>query len=383
MKNIVLSLIFLLSTFNLFGQVVYTELPDASNNKRQLKIQLPRNYEKNTEDLYPVIVVFDGDYLFEPVAGIVDYYSYWDDMPDAIVVGINQKDFKLDDFMCDELNGLPSDSGAEFFEFVTFDLFKFLDNNYRTTPFRTIVGHGDSANFLNFYLYQDVPFFNAYISLSPRFTPKMELRLKEQFDVIETDIFYTLATSSEDRKSSRNSIGALHKTLNSISNEMFHYNYSYFENKSHYELVNHAIPGALEHIFMQYKPITKKEYKEDILGYSEGSAYDYLVNKYETILNLYGIDKKIRLNDFNAAEAALKKNEKWDGFELLGKLAKKQYPESMLGLYYTGVYYEKIGEPKKAMKAYQSAYIMEEIGNLKKDDMLHYAEMIKADFGFK
>jgi len=98
---------------------------------------------------------------------------------------------------------------------------------------------------------------------------------------------------------------------------------------------------------------------------------------------LYGLDKQIRINDFNAAEAALKKNEDWEAFKLLGKLAKEEYPETMLGLYYTGVHYEKIGEPKKAIKAYTSAYIMEEIGRLTKDDMLHYAEVIKADFGIK
>lgn len=375
--------ILLCFSFSAFSQAIYTELPGPDGEKRQLKIQLPRNYEANVDTMYPVVVVFDGDYLFEPVAGIIDYYSYWDEMPDVIVVGINQMNTKAEDFSCDEINGLPSESGAAFFEFITYDLFKFLDNNYRTTPFRIIAGHGESANFLNFYLFQEQPFFNAYISLSPNFTPKMELRLKEQFDVLESEIFYSLTTAEEDRKKSKNSIGALHKSLNAISNEKFHYNYNYYKKKSHYELVSHAIPSALENIFKAYKPISKREYKEDILGYSDGNAYDYLVKKYEDIKTIYGIEKQIRLNDFNAAEAALKKNEDWEGFELLGKMARKEYPEAMLGLYYTALFYENTGEPKKAMKTYQSAYTYDEIGKLTKDDMLRYADMIKADFGYK
>lgn len=375
--------ILLCFSFSAFSQAIYTELPGPDGEKRQLKIQLPRNYEANVDTMYPVVVVFDGDYLFEPVAGIIDYYSYWDEMPDVIVVGINQMNTKAEDFSCDEINGLPSDSGAAFFEFITYDLFKFLDNNYRTTPFRIIAGHGESANFLNFYLFQEQPFFNAYISLSPNFTPKMELRLKEQFDVLESEIFYSLTTAEEDRKKSKNSISALHKSLNAISNEKFHYNYNYYKKKSHYELVSHAIPSALENIFKAYKPISKREYKEDILGYSDGNAYDYLVKKYEDIKTIYGIEKQIRLNDFNAAEAALKKNEDWEGFELLGKMARKEYPEAMLGLYYTALFYENTGEPKKAMKTYQSAYTYDEIGKLTKDDMLRYADMIKADFGYK
>ena len=45
-------------------------------------------------------------------------------------------------------------------------------------------------------------------------------------------------------------------------------------------------------------------------------------------------------------------------------------------------YYEEIGEPKKAYKAYQNAYIFEEIGGITKDEVLEKADQLKADFGF-
>jgi len=83
---------------NLIAQTVYKEIDGPNGEKRQLKIQVPRNYEKNVDTMYPVIIVLDGDYLFEPVAGIADYYSYWDEMPDVIVVGINQSKTKDADF---------------------------------------------------------------------------------------------------------------------------------------------------------------------------------------------------------------------------------------------------------------------------------------------
>jgi len=381
MRKLILLIAIAFTSINTFSQTTYREIDGPDGEKRRLKIQVPRNYEANVDTMYPVIVVFDGDYLFEPVAGIADYYSYWDEMPDAIIVGINQINSKPLDFSCDEINGLPADTGAAFFEFITYDLFNFIDNNYRTVPFRTIIGHGESANFLNFYLFQEKPFFNAYISLSPRFTPKMELRLKEQFTDLQTPIYYSLTTAEDDRKKSRTSIGALNKVLESISNDNLRYNYNYYKGKSHYELVNHAIPTAFEKIYKAYKPIDRKEYKEKMLTIDEWTAYEYLVQKYDTIKSLYGLDKQIRINDFNAAEAALKKNEEWEAFKLLSKLAKEEYPESMLGMYYMGVHYENIGEPKKAIKAYTSGYILNEIGRLTKDDMLHYAELIKADFG--
>ena len=69
-------------------------------------------------------------------------------------------------------------------------------------------------------------------------------------------------------------------------------------------------------------------------------------------------------------------------FEALGKLARDQYPNTLLGHYYLARFYEETNEPKKAMKTYQSAYILDEIGGITKDLMLEKAASIKADFGY-
>ena len=85
---------------------------------REIKIQLPRGYDANSDKVYPLFIVLDGDYLFEAVAGNVDYYAYWEDMPGAIVVGINQFEKRYDDCIYSEQNSLPIDKGAKFFEFI-------------------------------------------------------------------------------------------------------------------------------------------------------------------------------------------------------------------------------------------------------------------------
>ena len=40
------------------------------------------------------------------------------------------------------------------------------------------------------------------------------------------------------------------------------------------------------------------------------------------------------------------------------------------------------GSQKKAMRTYQSAYMLEEIGGYTKDDMFERADQIKRDFGY-
>jgi hypothetical protein len=118
------SLLFtLLYSLSAISQVKYeTIYSEKLGEDREIKIQLPRNYESNSEKRYPIFIVLDGDYLFEPVAGNVDFYSYWEDMPEAIVVGINQLETRIDDGYFDDTNYFQSNSGANFFEFIGMEL---------------------------------------------------------------------------------------------------------------------------------------------------------------------------------------------------------------------------------------------------------------------
>ncbi|MDX1761197.1 MAG: alpha/beta hydrolase-fold protein, partial [Christiangramia sp.] len=173
---------------------------------RQIKIQLPRNYEKNTEKRYPVVVVLDGDYLFEPVAGLIDYYSYWDDAPEMIVVGINQDGMRTNDTYYSDQNFLPEGKGAKFFEFIGMELLAQLDQNYRTANFKIIVGHDFTANFINYYLLKENPIFQGYINLSPDLAPEVGNWVASALKTSESRKWYYLATGSEDVPSLKDNI---------------------------------------------------------------------------------------------------------------------------------------------------------------------------------
>jgi hypothetical protein len=327
-------------------------------------------------------VVLDGDYMFEIVAGNVDYYSYWEDMPDAIVVGINQIDTRYDDCMYSEQNSLPIESGASFFEFISMELVPHMISNYRTENFRVAIGHGETANFINYYLLKGDPLFQGYIAISPDLAPDTTAYLTERLTSInDKKIFYYLATSSNDVKGIKTKTETLNTSISAIDNKNILYNFDNFDGPTHYSLPAHAIPKALESIFYVFQPISKKEYVDKILKL-ESSPVEYLQEKYQTIYDLFGIDKQILINDFKAISAAIEKNEDFKYYEDLSKLARKAYPDSLLSHYYLGRFYEETGEPKKAMRTYQSAYILDEIAGISKDEMLERADAIKADFGY-
>lgn len=382
MKRITIILATIFCFQGVLAQVIYE--PFQSNKlgeTREIKIQLPRGYDTNEDKKYPIILVFDGDYMFEAVAGNVDYYSYWEDMPEAIVVGVNQVESRAADNMYSEQNSLPIETGAAFFEFIGMELIPHLNKTYRTENFRVAVGHGITANFINYYLLKEAPLFQAYVVISPDLAPEMNTYLEEKLKKTQSKLFYYLATSNNDVKSIKDGSGALNTMITAIDNNNILYNFDNFEDPTHYALPAHAIPKALEKIFLVFQPISIKEYRDTILKL-EGSPVTYLTEKYETIEALFGIKKTILINDFKAIEAAINKTEKYEYLEELGKIARKEYPETLLGNYYLARFYEETGEPKKAMKTYQSAFVLDEIAGITKDEMLERADAIKADFGY-
>ncbi|MBV1922738.1 MAG: esterase [Flavobacteriaceae bacterium] len=382
MKKILLVTLCLFTSLFCSAQIIYEEFYSTKlDETRKLKIQLPRNYEANSEKVYPIVIVLDADYLFEPVAGNVDYFSYWEDMPESIVVGVMQGDKRYDDCNYDDTNFLPSDKGVDFFEFIGLELVPFVDENYRTAKFIIGVGHDFTANFLNYYLFKDPPLFNGYINLSPDLAPLMDERLPERIPSIETKVYYYMATGTDDIQDLMENAEALNKSLVGLKSKKFEYFYDNFDGATHYSLAGRGIPNALEKIFSVYRPISKKEFK-DVIMKLETPIHLYLTEKYQTIEDLFGLTNPIRVNDFIATATAAEKKKQWESLREIATLAKKQYPDTALGFYYLGRYYEETGEPKKAMRTYQGAYDKEEVEFITTDMLLDKADKIKEDFGY-
>ena len=194
-------------------------------------------------------------------------------------------------------------------------------------------------------------------------------RLQEKLSITTEDTFYYLATADNDVKGLRDAILACNTTLSSIDNSKLHYRFDDFTDADHYSLVGLGIPKAINEIFGLYKPINKQEYKDKVLTYEEG-PYAYLMKKYEDIEFFYGFEKKVVENDLRAIFAAAKKMDDIESMKSLSKLAKKEYPESMISAYYSGLYQEMNGNDRRALVEYQSGLLLEESEFLNKDILL-------------
>lgn len=374
-------LFLLLFTSTLFAQKKTEEIVSQKlNATRQITVVTPESYNlaANKNKKYPLLVLLDGDYLVDPFSGMLSYTEYWNDLPEVIIVGINQNknNERKTDCRVDKETGLPDEFGEKFFDFITTELLPQIEKKYRISPFKIIAGHDLTAGYINYFLYKEQPLFNAYIALSPELPKDMDAHIPERLADIKTPVYYYLATADGDLAKMQKKIKTLDENIKKIANPSLKYYFDDIKNASHYSLVTYAIPEALYHIFSSYQPITTLEYQEKIVTLKSGYV-DYLTQKYDVIEKDLGVKIPIRINDFRAIEAAILKNGAYEELKGLSALASKSYPKTTLIEYYNGLYYEKMDETKKAINAYMKGYSMNEIGDYTKEMMLSKADNLK------
>lgn len=379
MRKLLLLLLLCLSTSGFAQKIRDSIYSERLETNRYLTVSLPSSYNKDSKKTYPLLILLDGDYLFDPFQGAIRYGNYWDDLPEIIIVAVSQgkENERYDDCTFDETTGLPEGKGEKFFEFIGGELLSYVQKKYRTSNFKMIAGHDVTAGFINLFLYKELPVFNGYISLSPDLFTDMPVLVAERLATFKQNIFYYQSVADGDIKKMKDKITALDGNIKQVKNPSLNYNYDEIKGASHYSLVLYSIPNALYHFFATYQPISNSEFQEKIVKLESGYV-DYLKNKYDVLEKSVGIKMNIRINDFKAIEAAILKNKAYNEFELLAQLSNKMYPKSMLGEYHMAMYYEKNGDVKRAAKSYLTAFQMEPIGDLTKDMMLDKAEELKS-----
>ncbi|WP_431156867.1 alpha/beta hydrolase [Winogradskyella poriferorum] len=367
MKKTTFIVLFSILFYQLSAQIIYDEIASSKlNSIRELKIKLPKGYSPESEQVYPLIIVFDGDYLFEPVVGQLEFQTYFDDMPSSIVVGVVQADERNFDGYCDEVSGLPKESGLRFHDFVLEELLPYLDTKYNTSKFKVAVGHDLMGNFINSFLFKENPPFNAYVCLSPDLQGTVRSYLGERLEFFDNDIFYYMATADKDLPYIRKVVLNADADISKVQNSNLTYYFDDFDGDSHYTLVTSAIARSFDKIFEIYKPLREKELNEKVFPY-EGTLDVYLVDRYKKIEKLFGVKKEITEEEFKKVVEIADKRDDIESLEKIGKLAKKLTPESLLGTYYLAQYAEKIGKTKKAKKLYESALTLNDVSHINRD----------------
>ena len=326
--------------------------------ERILKIYVPDSFQENDQNTYPVSILMDGEFLFDVYLANSKLFSARDKAPEQIVVGIfqNQNEERYTDCDFSEDTGLPNNESSKFYGFVRDELLPYLDENYPTSLFKTVMGNTITANFINYFFMEDTPVFNAYININPTYAPEMHQKLELKSQSLTTQYFYYLSGGNFNTESRTAGINNVNGLLKLSENPNFKYHYDDFSNSSKTASIGQSVASAIGFTFHQFAAISQEEFDADIANMEPGDAIEYLEKKYVEIEYLYGSNVKIRESDIYKIEPIIIDKVNGDYLEEFGKTIMRLYPDSPLGDFYIGLYYETGYEYKKALKHFKNGY---------------------------
>ena len=349
---------------NSFSQKIITTSINSKELKkeRSIKIYLPKNYEKDLTTSYPVTIVLGDGYLFDLCVGNAKLFANADKAPRQIVVGIDMKSTFSKDISIVSTTNLLSTSGIHFYNFIKHELTSFLEVNFKTSPFMTIVGEGKGANFVTHFLKEPQPIFNAYICATPEFagfSPEIikSYTLKRLENIDNTYFIYGSNCEKQTTRELFERFSEIGTYLSSFDSKNLHVSFDKFENSpSFLSTIAETIPRAMTDIFSIYSKISKSEFEEHIKDLDPLEAIKYLEQKYLDIQFLYGSNLNVRLEDIYAIEGIVIDKKDGDYLRVLGDFVAIKYPELHLGDFYVGKYYELGKDYEKADFYYKVAY---------------------------
>ncbi len=159
--------------------------------QREVWVHVPRNLAKaKTTQRFPVVYVLDGDQHFHSLSGLVHQLSATNGntlCPEMIVVAILHPDRTRDltvthdtvGFAVDPGFARTSGGGEKFTAFLEQELFPFIEAQYPTAPYRTLVGHSLGGMLVVNTLLNHPQLFDAYVALDPSLWWDEQLLVKQ------------------------------------------------------------------------------------------------------------------------------------------------------------------------------------------------------------
>ncbi len=354
------TLIFLL-TASAFQAQVKEESFDSFQlqQQRDLVYYLPEDYDSSRK--YSLILVLDAEYLFDLVVSNARFYSRFYRVPESIIVGIKQGEFDLRWYDCDSepSTGLPTERSMKFYNFIVSELLPSFEDRFSTAPFRMFIGYDITANFGNYFLFEDRSLFTSYLLISPVLAEDMEIRVPSRLNALDQKLIYNLVLEKAPTED-RNRILQLDRAVSSLEREQLTYFFDQYESPDHTSISAHAMGKAFDNVFRRFRPITPREYEEEMLSLEE-PVYTYLLEKYSTLEELLGYEKDYELSDLMAVYHASREKGDLESLKFLLKEARRLFPDTMMPHFLQGEIYERDGDHRKALKAYGRAYTENEI----------------------
>lgn len=350
--------------------------------ERPIIVSLPDGYGDNEAD-YPVIYVLDGLENIKHTVGTVEILSESGLIPPMIIVGIHSLD-RARDLTPSKAGqnvyggtgntGIPQSGGAnQFLQFIGEELFPYIDEHYRTHPYRILEGHSFGGLFSVYALMECPDLFDAFIVQAPALWWNKE-EMKEK----ATTFF---AANKSLKKSVYFGVGGGEGW--GMKQELIRYVNVIKENQPegfrwHFEEVGDEDHMA-SRLLLNYHGLKFLFSDLRISGSIKSHFTDNLFLKGEEQLKLkYGSKARRPANEYLnlALEEIEKKNEK--GAITILKRATQAYPNYLGLLTFLARIYEKLGQIELAIDTYRKGIVISKHYKLgQEDDFTEQIERLK------
>jgi len=199
-SRVLLVIFFLISITQIQAQINNSVKKDSIfsntfNEYKKIWIQLPKNYNPNSSEKYPVIYILDGGVMLNTLETV--YNNYWGHyLPHMILVGISNHTNRTRDLTTSQIKmrrGAEFDQetgGADkFTEYITKELIPYVDKTYPTTSYRTLIGHSYAGLFTVNMLINHTKFFKNYIAIDPSLDWDNQKLLKQAKEKLTSENF--------------------------------------------------------------------------------------------------------------------------------------------------------------------------------------------------
>jgi len=282
------------------------------DEERTILVYVPQSYYL-TDAQYPVLYLLDGGFHFHHVSGVAQFLSANGLIPEMIVVAIVNVD-RNRDFSPTELSQRPASGGAEkFMNFISDELFPFVERNYRTKSFNVLMGHSLGGTFATYVLLNKPELFKGYISISPYLmydnnylVRETESKLKSKY--ADGTVYYMTVGNEPNYFEALDHFA---KTIEAKSPKGLGFEYTQMLEDDHGSVPHLSIYNGLLFIYSDWK-LDPEVFKEGLVAIDKhykkvSKKYDYEIAAPENTINQLGYTY-LANNDFNDAIIVFKEN---------------------------------------------------------------------------
>ncbi len=389
MKKLLLPL-FILLVIRVSGQDMLVEEPGEIvigqtltvhsailDEDRKILIGLPEGYEQST-DPYAVLYLLDGDGHFHHTTGTISFLAGNNKMPGLIVVGVTNTDRNRDltpPVTTDTAfqARMPTAGGADnFIRFMKDELIPYVDQHYRTAPYRILVGHSFGGLLAVHSFVNDPDLFNAYIAISPSlwydnqsFFKPAGTFLKER-DSLNQTFYMTMGNEGGYMLGGAMKLAALFEEFNEDHpRNKFDWKFEEMPQETHGSVPAKSTYNGLEFIYKDFAPPIPNTY-EEFLAMMEtagpASLIDNIVAHYQMLSEKYGYPVSSESTVNSLGYGFLSENMP-DAAILAFETNTKNYPGSANAFDSLGDAYKAAGKRGQAKESYEKAVALAEKNN--------------------